>query len=221
MATECWFGRGRRKNYKGREMREFFTSDTHWNHGNILLYCDRPWLQDSDWYESKDTGRRRWVSEEIKKARTEEMNEAMVELWNSVVEPDDTVKHLGDVFFGIGDGRDIRYWESRLNGKIVYIKGNHDRKNQIKGMLTSATMKVSGHELFLTHRPPQRKEEIPDFCDAVICGHVHEKWDYTWADGILVLNVGVDVRKFKPMGLDEVVGEIERLHRKGCVNNGK
>lgn len=155
------------------------------------------------------------MSTEIKKTRTNEMNESLVESWNAVVAPEDTVKHLGDFYFDNGDGRDAVYWERQLNGKIVHIKGNHDRNKKIKGMIMSATMKIAGHEFLLQHRPPQRKEEVPDFCDAVLCGHVHEKWSHKWVDGILVVNVGVDVRNFRPMGIDEVIGEVERLQRQG------
>lgn len=195
-------------------MKEFLTSDIHLGHGNIILYCKRPWLSDDDWYETEEE-RPRWVSTDIKKARTDEMNEALVREWNSVVSPGDTVKHLGDFYFDNGDGKDVAYWEKRLNGKIVHIKGNHDRSKKIKGMIMSATMKVAGHEFLIQHRPPERREEVPDFCDAVLCGHVHEKWDHIWVDGVLVVNVGVDVRNFRPMALDEVVGQVERLQRIG------
>jgi calcineurin-like phosphoesterase family protein len=205
-------------------MKELLTSDMHLGHGNILLYCKRPWLRDGDWYETEKTRpafcgkvkkRPAWVSAEIKKARTDEMNEALVREWNLVVSPEDTVKHLGDFYFHSNDGKDAVYWEGRLNGKIVHIKGNHDRSRKIKGMMDSATMSVAGHEFLLQHRPPERIEEIPDFCDAVLCGHVHEAWEYKWVGGILVLNVGVDVRNFRPMAVDAVVGEVERLQKNG------
>jgi len=195
-------------------MKEFLSADIHLNHGNIIMYCKRPWLKVGDCVET-DEGREKWVSTDIKKARTDEMNEALVREWNSVVNPEDTVRHLGDFYFDAGDGKDAAYWEGRLNGKIVHIKGNHDRSKKIKGMVNTATMKVAGHEFFLVHRPPGRIEEIPDFCDAVLCGHVHEAWSHKWVRDTLVLNVGVDVRKFRPMGLDEVIGEVEKLQRLG------
>ena len=52
-----------------------FTSDTHFGHNNIIKFCKRPWKT------------------------TEEMNEALIERWNSVVKPDDIVFHLGDFAF--------------------------------------------------------------------------------------------------------------------------
>jgi len=192
---------------------EWVTSDVHLGHGNILLYCKRPWLRDGDWYKT-DGDRPAWVSGDIKDARTNEMNEAMVRSWNEVVNPGDTVKHIGDFCFTSSKQRRTPAdWEARLNGKIVHFKGNHDRSRDIKGMLTSATMKAGGYEMLLIHRPPARIEEIPDFCDVVLCGHVHEAWDHKWVGNILILNVGVDVRGFKPWRMDAVVGEVEKLKR--------
>ena len=80
----------------------FWTSDTHFSHGNILKYCNRP-------FES-----------------IEAMNEALVANWNSVVGPDDHVYHLGDVCFG-----NVEKWNwclepDKLNGHFHLIIGNHD-----------------------------------------------------------------------------------------------
>lgn len=54
----------------------FFTSDTHFNHKNIITFCKRP-------FET-----------------VEEMNEALVSNWNSVVPEDGTVFHCGDFALG-------------------------------------------------------------------------------------------------------------------------
>lgn len=53
---------------------------------------------------------------------TEEMDEAMVERWNTVVGPHDTVYHLGDVVIN----RKSLHHVKRLNGKKRLIRGNHD-----------------------------------------------------------------------------------------------
>ena len=50
----------------------FFTSDTHFCHGREFLYGPRGFTN------------------------AEEMNEAIIERWNSVVKPTDLVYHLGD-----------------------------------------------------------------------------------------------------------------------------
>lgn len=78
----------------------FLTSDTHFWHRNILKYCPRPWNT------------------------VEEMNEGLIQNWNSVVKPDDTVYHLGDFAF-CGNNK-LKAILGRLAGKICLIKGNHD-----------------------------------------------------------------------------------------------
>ena len=87
----------------------FFTSDTHFGHGNIINFCKRP-------YEN-----------------VAKMDNALIENWNATVGPTDDVYHLGDFCFnGIQ-----RWWEliGALNGRIHLILGNHDLKYIDKGIL--------------------------------------------------------------------------------------
>lgn len=55
-------------------------------------------------------------------ASAEEMDEAMVRNWNTVVRPHDKVYHLGDVVIR----RECLRILDRLNGKKRLIRGNHD-----------------------------------------------------------------------------------------------
>lgn len=82
------------------------TSDTHFNHKNILNFHD-----------SEGKRVRNFSS-------VEEMNEVMIERWNSRVKPGDKIYHLGDVFFGPKEWIENNW--SRLNGKKRLIVGNHD-----------------------------------------------------------------------------------------------
>ena len=82
-------------NYTFDGSRVFFTSDTHFNHTNIIRFCDRPF------------------------GSTEEMNEKLIGNWNSVVGPDDIVFHLGD--FCLGGSAEWTKVLDRLNGKIYLI----------------------------------------------------------------------------------------------------
>lgn len=53
---------------------------------------------------------------------TEEMDETMVDNWNRVVRPKDTVYHLGDVVIARRNLETVK----RLNGRKILIRGNHD-----------------------------------------------------------------------------------------------
>lgn len=84
-------------------MKTFVTSDLHLGHKNILKFNP-----DTRPYASVD-----------------EMNEALVENWNSVVGPSDTVYNLGDVAF-MGYSK-LEPLLERLNGIHILIYGNHDQ----------------------------------------------------------------------------------------------
>ena len=83
-------------------------SDTHFFHANILKFTD-------------DEGN---LIRGSRFSSVEEMNQCMLDNWNSVVKPGDKVYHLGDVFMGDKDDF-VKYW-SKLNGKKNLIVGNHD-----------------------------------------------------------------------------------------------
>ena len=80
-------------NYKFDGSRVFFTSDTHFNHTNIIRFCNRPF---------KDVSH---------------MNETMISNWNRVVGPEDIVFHLGD--FCLGGSAEWINVLNRLNGKNI------------------------------------------------------------------------------------------------------
>lgn len=88
------------------------TSDTHFNHANILKFTD-------------DEGNltRRFDS-------LDDMNEVMIDRWNSRVKPGDKVYHLGDVFFGRRDqAPEILV---QLNGRKRLVLGNHDDNHKLE-----------------------------------------------------------------------------------------
>lgn len=82
----------------------YVTSDLHFFHKKVLKLCagTRPW------------------------ADVEEMTKALIDHWNSLVGANDVIFHLGDFSFA-GKER-TEHIISRLNGNIVWIRGNHDYK---------------------------------------------------------------------------------------------
>lgn len=101
---------GQKIKTEGSDVKYHVTSDLHFWHRGILNFC-------------KDT---RPYSD------VEEMNEALIEHWNSVVGVNDEVLHLGDFSFKGKEATEAIL--VRLNGNITFVYGNHDRvlRDQIK-----------------------------------------------------------------------------------------
>lgn len=135
------------------------TSDTHFNHENILNFKD-----------SKGNPVRPFGS-------VKEMNEVMVENWNSVVKPGDKVYHLGDVFFGLKD--EFKKLWPKLNGSKRLIVGNHDDIKFLSsgGFFQKASMwrVFSEFGLLLTHTP-QHQSALTGKRNGLlnVHGHIHQ-----------------------------------------------
>jgi calcineurin-like phosphoesterase family protein len=82
----------------------FLIADTHFGHANICKFLT---------YNGEKT--RPWDD-------VNEMDEALISNWNSVVKPKDRVNLLGDVVIN----RRCISTLNRLNGRIRLISGNHD-----------------------------------------------------------------------------------------------
>lgn len=79
----------------------WFTSDTHYGHGNVIQHCGRPYTNSI------------------------EMDDWLVRNWNNHVKVDDIVFHLGDVSFM--NPASLPDFLKKLNGKIYLALGNHDK----------------------------------------------------------------------------------------------
>ena len=82
-------------------MKRFYIADTHFGHKNIIRYDNRPFNS------------------------VHEMDNELIENWNSVVSNDDIVYILGDISW-YDDSKTANIF-SRLNGHKILIKGNHDK----------------------------------------------------------------------------------------------
>ena len=159
-------------------MKIFITSDTHFNHSNIIKYCNRPFT-------------------DIKK-----MNEEIIKRWNSVVSNDDIVYHLGD--FGFGSFEELKDIFDKLNGKKYLIMGNHDYKlgkNFYKeiGFLEVYRKECILDNFILTHHP---KEVYDNKIN--LYGHIHDKPLNPVFDNKKHFCVCLDRTDFYPIELDSV-----------------
>lgn len=157
----------------------FFTSDTHFGHANILKY------------DQKTRGHF---------CSIEEHDEHIIEQWNFIVKPKDTVYHLGDFSFK----SDHNAYVKRLNGDIHLIWGNHDKHGMYKDFATCQdVLMLKGLKLFLSHYPHY---EWPSAYHGVahLFGHVHEAFTHVPGVTFPNLNVAINLHNFLPIHFDEL-----------------
>lgn len=169
----------------------FFTADEHYLDEEILKYCRRPFKSVSD------------------------NTKQLIYEHNKVVGKDDRVYHLGD-FSESKDKEALRKILLSLNGWHTLIKGNHDSlelEDYLEVGFTDVfklyeTLQSGAYKIVLAH-DPTLYNCIPDeeFLTYMLCGHVHRLFRQIKR----VVNVGVDVRCYKPISEYEVIslfGEI-------------
>lgn len=187
-------------------MATWFTADLHFGHGNIIDYCERPF------------------------ADVDGMNRALVYNWNETVGDDDTVWVVGD--FAMGTIAETLPIAAELAGHKILLAGNHDRCWAGNGRRAAgwteryleagfaqvvqgtARIDVGDRSVLLCHFPYRGDSHDNDrFVDErpddeglwLLHGHVHENW----AQHGRMINVGVDVTGFRPLGDHEVVALID------------
>ena len=169
----------------------WFTSDLHFYHKNICKYCNRPF------------------------DNIEEMNQKLIDNWNSVVKKDDTVFLLGDMgFCGL---EKLKGLMSQLNGNIFLIQGNHDPDNIVAALyrdkiimnfdrLMSVTIigdeECPNQELTLCHFPMidwynKRKGSW------MIHGHQHQLPNMT-SCSVAHWDVGIDKNNLIPISFEQL-----------------
>ena len=187
--------------YKGlKNSKTYFISDTHFNHKNIIKYCNRPF---------KDI---------------EEMNRVLIENWNNTVTDFDTVFHLGDV--ALTSESDMKELIQKLKGKKFLIRGNHDKKSKEFfrkvgfGFIPENPLKLNKEKLILSHKPLKDTEIPKGYVN--VHGHIHnnslhkinpETNEMEYPEDLysekLHINVSVDVIGFKPISLKELLKKVE------------
>lgn len=195
-----------------REVRTWFTSDTHFGHANIIRYCDRPFSSVAD------------------------MRRGLVDRWNAVVGDDDQVFVLGD--FALGRLEESLTVLGELRGAKHLLVGNHDRPfdpdprrraewtgRYLAAGFASVTNGTVGYALLGQH--PVLMGHFPYHGDSlgedryaserpydaglpIVHGHVHTEWRLSGRQ----LNVGVDRNDYTPVSEDDVV---KRLTEAGVL----
>jgi len=136
-------------NYKKRG-KIYLTTDTHFNHANMVVYCGRPSNFDElIWKGFKE------------------------------LKEDDTLIHLGDFCFGNDTETHFKFM-GIVKCKTVLVKGNHDRKSDSwylshgwDFVCEQFVNTYFGKKILFSHEP---KKDLGG-CDLNIYGHFHNNLD--------------------------------------------
>lgn len=170
------------------------TSDTHFNHENILTFTDKDGKSVRDF------------------SSVQEMNQTLIDNWNSVVKPGDIVYHLGDVLFGLNKEDWLAKNMNRLMGSKRLIFGNHDDpKYFVGGGYFKKTMMwrkfPRNLPVLLTHVPvhPSTLEEGRFKGQGIlnVHGHIHQND----SPGDQYVNVSVEKTNYTPVNLEELLSK--------------
>ncbi len=164
----------------------YYISDLHFGHANIIKLCGRPFQN------------------------LEEMNDTLINNWNSKVTNGDKVYIVGDLFFRNQNNPEEIL--SKLKGKKYLIVGNHD-KTWLKKIDTSKYFESvdnmlifsnGKNKVILCHYPMMSFEG-----DYLIHGHIHNNKNADYWNLLKsmdnALNASVEINNYTPVTFDELV----------------
>lgn len=207
-------------------MSNFFTADPHFGHANIIRYSNRPWLDpatDLMVNPEDPKGPLIWVSDQVARKRCDEMDAAIISNWNSVVGPEDTVYLIGDFCFGKYTGT-FRHYFDLLTGKIIFIKGNHDKLAWANRQCFFAY-----HDSYLETKVQGQTMTICHYAMRVWNKSHHGAWNlYGHSHGslpddpnALAIDVGMDCHDFKPISFEQVAAIMAKKKFKPIDHHGE
>ncbi|MBY0461535.1 MAG: metallophosphoesterase, partial [Gemmataceae bacterium] len=185
-------------------MQYWFTADTHFGHGNIIKYCQRPFLSREERAALRDNprGKLRLSDETVKRH-----DDAILAAINERVAPGDTLWVLGD--FCWGGFAEARYYRDCIRCENVFLVwGNHDRGEiapVFSDTIEQGMIRADGQEIWLNHYP-MRSWNKAFHGSWHLYGHVHGRLQREDEQnlGMLVKDVGVDACDSRPISLGEL-----------------
>jgi calcineurin-like phosphoesterase family protein len=165
----------------------YLTADLHIGHEKIIQYCHRP-------FETID-----------------EMNQKLVSNWNSIVQSKDTVYVLGDFAWA---KKDFYKYSSLLEGTIIFLRGNHDFKQNRFQLGMSIKIRDRNFYAWLSHFQhaawPRQSFDSYHFY-----GHSHCESELYVPRSC---DVGVDCWNYYPVALEDAIERADKVHdSKGYV----
>ena len=172
----------------------YFTSDLHFMHNKDFLYEPRGFSNIHD------------------------MNEAIIENFNKVMDWSDTLYILGDCF--LNNNEEGMKLMRRLPGEKHIIWGNHDSDTRKLLMLNegwdgdyATVLKYKGYQFYLSHYPTITSNYDADkpLNRRVInlCAHSHTKNRFKDMKYGLSYHVELDCHQNKPVLIDNIITDIK------------
>ena len=178
----------------------FMTSDLHFCHDREFLYKPRGF--DTIW----------------------EMNEAIVNNWNSVVDMGDQIYVLGDLMLNDND-TGIKLIK-QLKGDIHIVRGNHDTDTRMQlyndcynvvEITEGQFLKYGKYHFYLSHYPcltSNMDMDKPLKARTVsLCGHSHTKNKFKDMDKGLIFHVELDTNNCHLWLLDDIIKELKNYKK--------
>jgi calcineurin-like phosphoesterase family protein len=176
-----------------------------------MKYCNRPGLNEQE---------QKWLKEGTDFKPCEKsvvmMGDYIIANLNAMVQPNDTLRILGDFIFA--PKRFYRQWatdfRARINCKNVHlVAGNHDkiRNGELDGLFESISLLkdivIEKHYLVMCHYP-MLSWNRSSHGSIMLHGHCHgnmEQWKRQHVPNALLIDVGIDCHNYKPLCLEDVL----------------
>ena len=185
-------------------METWFTADLHLGHGNIIKYCNRPFMTPEETARAATDPRGNW---QISQESLEYHDASILETLNANVKTTDTLWILGD--FCLRDQAKAAAYRKRIRCQNVHLVwGNHDPRS-LAPLFSSVTeqgmVNIQGQGIWLNHYP--MRSWNGSFHGAwQLYGHVHGRLQTEDAQKpyLLTRDVGVDACEYRPIGFTEL-----------------
>ena len=173
---------------------DYFTSDLHIGHDKEFIWKARGFNS------------------------VEEHDTQILKNWNNIVTYEDTVYILGDLCMDGNEKEWNRIYEN-LNGKIIFIVGNHDTANKVDRYIFDYEMECWGlaaiykyskkYRFYLSHYPTYTANYDDDKSHPLInlYGHTHQKEKF-FNNNPYMYNVALDAHDCTPISIDDIIKDI-------------
>ena len=182
----------------------WFTADLHLGHGNIIKYCQRPFLNAKEKDRLGEGDRAGWS---VSRETVVRHDNALIDAINERVSEKDTLWILGD--FSLCSFEEAEAYRNRITCRHVnLVWGNHDLPGYeplFEKTMQQGMVKHEGQKIWLNHYP-MRSWDKSFHGSWHLYGHVHSRLQEEDARNsrALTRDVGVDATDYAPVSFTEM-----------------